>query len=102
MIKMRTATTGIRSTDFLAGEMKGGHGVILMHREADVYNEAGMVTLREAYEGTINTSADEAPGEPTIWNEGNQKKALAGVSFTNSPLCTMLQKVARDVFRSCI
>ena len=58
LIMMRTATTGIRGTDFWAGETKGGHGVMLMHGEVDVYNEAGMVTLREAYEGTIITSAD--------------------------------------------
>ncbi len=64
LIKMRTATIGSRGTDFWAGETKGGHGVMLMHGEVDVYNEAGMVTLREAYEGTIITSADEAPGEP--------------------------------------
>ena len=101
LIKMQTATIGIRGTDFWAGEMQGGHGVMLLRGEVDVYNEAGMVTLREPYEGTVITSAGAAPGEPTIWNEGKQKKALAGVSFTNGPLCTMLQKVAKDMFRSC-
>ncbi|MBT5191168.1 MAG: FecR domain-containing protein [Rhodospirillaceae bacterium] len=101
LIKMSTATIGIRGTDFWAGEMNGGHGVLLMHGEVDVYNEAGMVTLSKEYEGTVIAAADKAPAEPTVWSDGKQKKALAAVSFTNGPLCTMLQKVAKDIFPTC-
>jgi ferric-dicitrate binding protein FerR (iron transport regulator) len=101
LIKMKTATIGIRGTDFWAGELKDGQGVMLMHGEVDVYNAAGMVTLREPYEGTVILSADEAPGEPTIWSDGEKQKALAAVSFSRGPLCAMLQKVAKDMFRSC-
>jgi len=74
---------------------------MLMHGEVDVYNAAGMVTLREPYEGTVILSADEAPGEPTIWSDGEKQKALAAVSFSRGPFCAMLQKVAKDMFRSC-
>ena len=90
LIKMPTATIGIRGTDFWAGEMQGGHGIMLLHGEVDVFNPAGKVTLGKAYEGTVIAGADEAPGTPTIWGESQQKKALAGLSFTSSPLCAML------------
>ncbi len=101
LIKMPYATIGIRGTDFWAGELKGGNGVLLLHGEVDVYNEAGKVTLRQQYEGTLVAAADEAPAEPSIWEDGQQTKVLAGVAVANGPLCAMLQKVAKDMFPFC-
>ncbi len=101
-IRMPNATIGIRGTDFWAGEMDGGFAVLLMHGIVDVSNEAGRVTLSRPSEGTLISAAGRAPSTPEIWNGGRQETALAAVSFTKGPLCTMLQKVARDMFRSCI
>ena len=101
-IQMPVATIGIRGTDFWAGEIDDGFGVLLMHGIVDVSNEAGTVTLTKRSEGTLIAAADEAPSEPTIWKDGQQEKALAGVSFRNGPLCAMLQRVAKNMFRSCI
>ncbi len=101
-IQTPVAAIGIRGTDFWAGEVDGGFGVLLMHGIVDVSNEAGTVTLTKRSQGTVIAAADEAPGEPTIWEDGRQEKALAGVTVRNGPLCAMLQRVARDLFRSCI
>jgi hypothetical protein len=101
-IKMPVATIGIRGTDFWAGETRGGYGVLLVRGEVDVTNAAGTVTLRAPHEGTFIATDGSAPGAATIWKDRDQQKALAGVAFTTGPLCTMLQKVAKDLFRSCI
>ena len=101
-IKMPMATIGIRGTDFWAGQIDGGFGVLLLHGVVDVSNEAGSVTLSKRSQGTLISASDVAPSEPEIWNGGRQDRALAAVSFPRGPLCTMLQKVARDMFRSCI
>lgn len=101
-IKMPVATIGIRGTDFWAGEMDGGFGVLLMRGEVSVTNAAGAVVLSQPSEGTLVSDAGEAPSEPKIWKDGQQEKALAGVKFSPGPICTMLQKVAKDRFRSCI
>ena len=101
-IKMPVATIGIRGTDFWAGEIDGGYGVLLMHGEVDVTNEAGTVTLSEPHEGTFIAADGSAPGAVAIWEDGIQEKALAAVAFPNGPLCTVLQKVAKGLFNSCI
>lgn len=101
-IKMPVATIGIRGTDFWAGEINGGYGVLLMHGVVEVSNAAGTVTLSEPSQGTLISAADEAPSQPTTWKAGAQQKALAGVAISPGPICIMLQKVAKDRFRSCI
>ncbi len=101
-IKMPVATIGIRGTDFWAGEINGGYGVLLMHGVVEVSNAAGTVTLSEPSQGTLISAADEAPSQPTTWKAGAQQKALAGVAISPGPICIMLQKVAKDCLRSCI
>jgi len=101
-IKMPVATIGIRGTDFWAGEINGGYGVLLMHGVVKVTNEAGTVILREPSQGTLISAADQAPSEPEIWAAWKMQKALASVNLSQGLVCTMLQRVAKDRFHSCI
>ncbi len=101
LIKMPNATIGIRGTDVWAGETAEGHGVMLISGEVDVFNDAGLVTLKERYQGTLILGEGRAPSPPAIWSEPEQHRVLAGVAFNNGILCSMLQRVAKNMFPSC-
>ncbi len=81
VVRTKTATIGVRGTDFWVGPIDGVYGVLLLKGEVGVSNAGGSVTLDTPLTGTLITGADVAPGDPVPWPDDRRIRALGQTDF---------------------
>jgi hypothetical protein len=77
----RFGVIGVRGTDFWAGPSQNVYGVFLLDGAISVTNSAGGRVLNVPGTGVNLTSANELPGEVTIWGAARAQAALDAVAF---------------------
>ena len=84
-VRIRTpvAAIGVRGTTVWGGPIDNGYGVIVLSGEATVTGKRGTVTLKQG-QGTM-LIGDGKPQRAAAWPVGRMKRAVASITFGNSP-----------------
>ena len=80
-VQSRFGVIGVRGTDFWAGPSQNVYGVLLLKGLITVFNSAGGRILSAPGQGVNLTSANEPPGEVTVWGAARAQAALDAVAF---------------------
>jgi hypothetical protein len=80
-IRTPVAYVGIRGTEFWAGLIDDGYGVLVLEGIIEVTSPGGSVMLDMVGEGTMIAEPGAAPSDPIIWGDGKKARALEAVSF---------------------
>jgi hypothetical protein len=82
-IRTPVGAIGLRGTTVWGGPIDNGYGVIVLSGEATVTGRRGTVTLKQG-QGTM-LFADGKPQRAAAWPAGRMKRAVASITFGNSP-----------------
>lgn len=74
------AVMGVRGTTFWGGPIDSAYGVLALSGVVTVTTNGGSVTLTDG-QGTMVTSADAPPGQPSVWPVQKRSRAIAAVAF---------------------
>ncbi|MCF8466586.1 MAG: FecR family protein [Sneathiella sp.] len=80
-VQSRFGVIGVRGTDFWAGPSQNVYGVLLLKGIVTVFNREGGRILSVPGEGVNLKSANEPPGEVTVWGAARAQAALDTVAF---------------------
>jgi hypothetical protein len=80
-IRTPVAYVGIRGTQFWAGAIDDGYGVLVLEGAISVATPTGSVVLSMVGEGTMIAEPGAAPSDPIIWGDGKRVGALEMVAF---------------------